>query len=201
MYLRDTCEYILSICFSTLSDFHFAVQLRVRGVDHQSHPIMQELDRVKLYMKKMISIKQGKTEGFDDSSGRPRVDAEVAERIVRFYTENNARKGNYEKARTEDNQTRRKRKVGDLMKQENEDGGKSDEESDEVVVLSQLLDSDSSVEEVPSISIGRNQQRTTTTSTTTVSRQRQQGDSQAVATTSESECVCVLTHLVAEGFR
>lgn len=109
------------------------MQLRVRGVDPLTHPIMQELERVKLYMKKLISVRDPQDEC------RPRVDTEVAERIVRFYTARDSQDNN--------SVNDKKRKSGVL--QENDS-----QSEDDVVALPQL-ESDSSVEEVASITVQR----------------------------------------------
>lgn len=48
--------------------------LRVRGVDHTEHPIAQELERVKSYMKKIIQIRQAQESGeIPQGTNRARV--------------------------------------------------------------------------------------------------------------------------------
>lgn len=73
MCLPAQIELDLFLAF-TLNSLHW-VQLRVEGVDPTTHPIKDELQRIKTVMKKWQEVK--------DKEKRPTVDLEAAKRFVR----------------------------------------------------------------------------------------------------------------------
>lgn len=56
--LHHSAHLFIPLFLLNQSSVEHSAHLRVKGVDHVDHPISQELERVKLYMKKVIQIRQ-----------------------------------------------------------------------------------------------------------------------------------------------
>mmetsp|Transcript_38820 Transcript_38820/g.62201 ORF Transcript_38820/g.62201 Transcript_38820/m.62201 type:complete len:88 (+) Transcript_38820:176-439(+) len=72
-----------SLAFTINSLFH--MYLKTEGVDTKNHPIKQELDRVKKYIKRVKNLEKEKNDKHESSGAvaKRRVDRKAASRMIR----------------------------------------------------------------------------------------------------------------------